>query len=127
VTDPETTLTETEENCAGTTSEKVAPTTGLGPAFDIVNVKLTNSPTAALGRELIFVSDKSATGVTVSVSAAEQTPAKVQETLGLVLVKPAGGLIVATFRTEVCAMTKGESSMNAATSIQGERTSLPSQ
>ena len=119
VTEPERTLTETAVKRAGTASTKVAPTTGLGPALEIVSVKLTCSPTATLGIALIFVRAKSATGVTTSVSAAEQTPATVQETFGLVLVNPAGGVTDAMFRTEVWAIAQGDDSRNMATSNHG--------
>lgn len=57
--------------------------------------------------------------MTASVSAAEQTPAAVQDTEGLLLVKPAGGDTVATFRTDVCAETKGDSSTSAAINTNG--------
>ncbi len=91
----------TEVKLAGTTSEKVAPTTGLGPPLLITNVKVTVWPTATLGKLLALDSAKSAFGVTTSVSAAEQTPATVQDTFGLVFVNPAGGATLAMLRTEV--------------------------
>lgn len=52
---------------------------------------------------VVLVTLKSELVSTVSVSAAEQTPAPVQDTDGLLLTTDAGGVIVATLVTEVCA------------------------
>ncbi len=101
VMDPVMTCAVTEVKLAGTTSEKDAPTTGLGPPLLITKVKVTVCPTATLGKLLVLDSAKSALGVTTSVSAAEQTPATVHDPFGLVFVNPAGGATLATLRTEV--------------------------
>jgi hypothetical protein len=101
VTEPLTTCALTAVKLGGTTSVNVAPTTGLGPPLLITRVKVTVWPTATLGALLDLTSAKSALGVTASMSTAEHTPAAVQETFGLVFVKPAGGATLATFRTVV--------------------------
>lgn len=109
VMDPLITCALTAVKLAGTTSTNVAPTTGLGPPLLITRVKVTVWPIATFGAMLTFVNAKSALGVTESVSAAEHTPATVHETFGFVLVNPAGGATLATFRTVVCAKAQGES------------------
>ena len=101
VTEPLTTCALTAVKLVGTTSINVAPTTGLGPPLLITKVKVTVCPTATLGKLLTLDSAKSALGVTASASAAEQTPATVHDTFGLVFVNPAGGATLATLRTEV--------------------------
>ncbi len=118
VADPLMTCAATEVKLAGTTSEKVAPTTGLGPLLLITKVKVTVCPTATVGALLVLERAKSALGVTASVSAAEQIPATVQEAFGLVFVNPAGGATLATLRTEVCAMANGARTINITPSSQ---------
>lgn len=118
VIDPLITCALTEVKLAGTTSTNVAPTTGLGPPLLITRVNVTVWPTATFGAMLTFVSVKSALGVTASVSAAEHTPATVHETFGFVLVNPAGGATLATFRTEVCANAHGESTSSITANSQ---------
>lgn len=127
VTDPLTLWMATEVKLAGTKSLNVAPTTGDGPPLPITKVKVTVRPTATVGATLTLERLRSALGVTASVSDAEQTPATVHEPLVLVLVKPAGGATVATFRTEVCAKVQGEVSRSAATNNHGAFRSAPSQ
>ena len=59
---------ETAVKLTGTTSLKVAFVTGLGPALLIVSVNVTVWPTATLGLTLTLVRERSALGVTASVS-----------------------------------------------------------
>jgi hypothetical protein len=112
VTDPSTLNTLTEPKLLGTTSEKVAPETGLGPPLRKTKVNVTVPPTATSGVTLVLVRLRSATGATVSASSAVHTPATQLGAL-LVLVKPEGGAMLAAFRTVVCADTVDTESANS--------------
>jgi len=68
----------------------------------MTRVNVTVCPNDTEGLTLDFEMRMSALGVTASVSVDEQTP-PVHDTDGLLLVKPTGGVSVATFLTEVWA------------------------
>jgi len=90
----------------------------------MAKLKVTVRPTLTVGFTLDLTNRRSALGETVSVSEAEQTPATVQDPEGLVLVKPGGGVSVATLRTELCACARGDSNSNTAIQMNGVLISL---
>jgi hypothetical protein len=89
----------------------------------MTRLKVIVWPKLTVGLTLDFTKRRSELGVTTSVSDAEHTPATVQDTDGLVLVNPGGGVRVATLRTEVCAWANDDSNSSAANHSHGVLTS----
>jgi hypothetical protein len=80
-------------NVPGSESATVAPTTFDGPLFEATITYVTGEPGVAVADESVFVIDKSAFGLSVSVSVAELLP-------GVGSVVPLGTVIVAVFANE---------------------------